>query len=112
MDKLISDSAQSEVFNIVKDITRVLFIDDWKSEPYYQHQNFAERRYQTVKRQTNTLLNRTGALPCVWLLAMIYVCFALNHIYNATIKNMHMNAATCSTCDSSPFLRFNLWQPS
>ena len=38
MDKLISDSAQSEISNRLKDILRALFIDDWKSEPYYQHQ--------------------------------------------------------------------------
>ena len=56
MDKLISDSSQSEISNRVKDILRALFIDDWQSEPHCQHQNFAERRYQTVKRQTNTLL--------------------------------------------------------
>ena len=29
MDKIISDSAQSGIFNRVKDILRTLFIDDW-----------------------------------------------------------------------------------
>ena len=60
IDKLTPDSAQSETSNRVKDIIRALFIDDWKSEPHYQHQNFSERRYQTLKRQTNTLLDRIG----------------------------------------------------
>ena len=64
MDKLISDNAQSEISNRVKDTLRALFIDDWQSEPYYQHQNFTERQYQTVKRQTNTLLERKGAPSC------------------------------------------------
>ena len=32
MDKLISNSAQSDVSNRVKDILRALFINDWKSE--------------------------------------------------------------------------------
>ena len=35
--KLISDSAQSEISNRVKDMLRALFIDDCQSEPQYQH---------------------------------------------------------------------------
>ena len=34
MYKIISDSAQYEVSNRVKDIMRALFIDGWQSEPY------------------------------------------------------------------------------
>ena len=67
MDKLTSESAQSETSNRVKEILHALFIDDCQSEPCYQHQNFAERRHQTVKRQTNTLLHRIGAPSCTWL---------------------------------------------
>ena len=58
MNKLISDSSQYEIFNGVKDTLRALFIDDWKSEPHWQRQNFAERQQQTAKRQTNTLLEQ------------------------------------------------------
>ena len=61
MDKLISDSAQVEVGKRVKDILRALVIDDWQSEPHYQHQNFAERCYSTIKPMVNKLLDRTGA---------------------------------------------------
>ena len=56
MTKLISDSAQVEISNKVQDILRNLMISDWQSEPHQQHQNPAERRYQDVKRVTNTLL--------------------------------------------------------
>ena len=63
MDELITDSAYSEIRTRVKDILRSLFIDDWQSEAYNQHQNFAERRCQTIKRHTNTLLDRTYAPP-------------------------------------------------
>ena len=75
-----------------------------------QHQNKCENRYQTIKRQTNTLLDRTGAPPFAWLLAMTYVCFVLNHAYNESIKNIPINVATGSTCDMSPLLRFHFWQ--
>ena len=37
MDVLISDQAQMEIFNKVKDILRHLVIDDWQSEAHYQH---------------------------------------------------------------------------
>ena len=39
MSQLISDS----------DVIRALCIGDWQSGPHHQHQNPAERRYQTVK---------------------------------------------------------------
>ena len=42
MDKLVIDSAQVEVSNKVHDILRTLYIDNWQSEPHYQHHNFAE----------------------------------------------------------------------
>ena len=61
MDKLISDQAQVEISKRVHNILRALFIDDWQSKPHYQHQNPAGRKIQTVKRGTNTLLDKTGA---------------------------------------------------
>ena len=42
---------------------------------------------------------------------MTYICFVLNHAYNETIKNAPINAATGSTCNTSPLLRFHFWQP-
>ena len=57
MDKLISDCAQVEISNKVLDILRNLFLSDWQSKPYNQHQNPAESLYQDVKRATNILLN-------------------------------------------------------
>ena len=79
MNKLESDSAQVEVSDKVKDILRTLFIDSWQGEPYLQHQNPSERRYQTVKRTTNTVLDRTRAPPSTWLLCLLYVIFVLNN---------------------------------
>ena len=71
--KLVSDSAQVEISKKVHDILRSLCIDDWQSEPHQQQQNPAERRYQTVKRITGTLMDRTGAPADTWFLCMIYV---------------------------------------
>jgi hypothetical protein len=77
--KLVSDHAQVEISKKVLDILRSLCIDNWQSEAYQQQQNPAERRYQTVKRVTNTLMDRTGAPADTWFLCMSYVCFVLNH---------------------------------
>src|SRR5688572_2452844 len=87
MTKLISDSSQVEMSQKVQDILRNLMTADWQSEPHQQHQNPAERRYQDVKRLTNTILDRTGAPPSLWLLAMSYACFVLNHTANASVGN-------------------------
>ena len=42
MDKLLSDSAKTEISNEVMDILRAYHISNWHSEPYCQNQNPAE----------------------------------------------------------------------
>ena len=80
MDKLVSNRAQVEISNRVQDILRAYGIASWQSEPNQQHQNPAERHYQTVKRFTNTILNRTAAPEFAWLLCVQYVCYVLNRM--------------------------------
>ena len=80
MDKMRPDSAKYEISTRVKDIVRVLFIDDWQSESYLQHQNFSERRFQTIKRENNDLLGVTSAPAFTWLLAMCYVFLFEPHL--------------------------------
>jgi hypothetical protein len=77
--KLISDCAQVEISNKVKDILWSLCISDWKSVPHQQHQNPCERRYQTVKMMTNTVLDHTCSPAYLWLLCLQYVAFILNN---------------------------------
>jgi hypothetical protein len=55
--KLISDSARVETSKEVHGILRTYVISSWQSEPHQQHQNPAERRYQTVKQLCNTILD-------------------------------------------------------
>ena len=80
MKKLILDSDKSEISNRSKDTLHALFIDDWQSDSCYQHQNLPERKFQTTKMQTNTLLDRTGLPPYTWLLFMIYVFCVKSHL--------------------------------
>lgn len=108
--KLISDRAQVEISNKVLDILRTLCISDWQSEPHQQQQNPAERRFQTVKNAANRIMDRTGAPPNTWFLCLAYVCFLLNHTYNASIGDVPLNRLTGSTVDISVLLKFFFWQ--
>ena len=78
--KLISDYAQVEISNKVKDILRMFYSSSWHSEPYHQNQNATEWCYRNIKAWTNTILSRSGAPAICWLLCMSYVCYLLNHI--------------------------------
>ena len=66
MDKLLSDSAKTEISNKVMDILRAYHISNWYSEPYHQNQNPAEWRYGTIKSWTNTVMNRSRAPANCW----------------------------------------------
>ena len=86
MRKLISDYAQVEISNKVKDILRMYYNSTWHSEPYHQNQNPSEWYYRTIKAWTNTILNMTGAPATCWLLCISYVCYLLNHISCESMK--------------------------
>jgi hypothetical protein len=55
MDKLITDGAAAEISKRVIDVLRNLIINSWHSEAHFQHQNFAERRWQDLKGLTTSL---------------------------------------------------------
>ena len=61
MDKLLSDSAKTEISNKVINILRAYHISNWHSEFYNQNQNPVEWRYRTIKSWTNIGMNRSGA---------------------------------------------------
>ena len=66
MTTLITDGGRYEISKKVADLLRSLFIKQYESEPYHQHQNKAEQRYGVVKRYINTLMNLTGAPAHCW----------------------------------------------
>ena len=71
MDKLLSDSAKTEVSYMVMDSLRAYHISNWHSEPYHQNQNPAEWRYRAVKSWTNS--------PSQLLALMPYTCVLPSH---------------------------------
>jgi hypothetical protein len=75
-----------------------------QSEPYQQQQNPAERRYQTIKRAANRVLDRSGAPEYTWLMCLQFVCFILNHAYNDTLNGVILQLLSGITIDISPRL--------
>ena len=112
MDKLGSDRAKAEISKKVHDILRTLFIDDWQSEPYFQHQNFAERMIGELKKFTNWVLNWSDAPDKSWFLAFEYVTFIMNRTANETLNwRTPVEALTGQTPDISMLLHFTFWEP-
>ena len=113
MDKLISDRAQVEIGKKTLDILRAYAIDDWQSEPHHQHQNFAENRWETIKRYTNRTLNQTGAPASHWLLVLMWVCVIFNNISTPGLPDGRTPTGilTGSDPDISPLLCFTYHEP-
>ena len=112
MDKLLSDSAKTEISNKVMDILRSYHISNWHSEPHHQNQNPAEWRYRTIKSWTSTVMNRSGAPANCWLLCLIYMCYLLNHIACSALDGkLPLLALTGITPDISIILLFTFYQP-
>jgi len=110
--RLLSDHSRTIMSERVLDILRALCIGQWTSEPYRQNQNTMERRYQTAKRITNIVLERTGSPPSTWLLCMQYVCLVLNCTACSSLDwKVPLTILLGTTVDVSPLLRFHWYQP-
>jgi hypothetical protein len=109
--KLISDRAQVEISECVKQVLRPLHIATWQSEPHQQHQNPAECQYQNMKGLCNTILDCSGAPAYTWLLCLMYVCFLLNNRWCEVVDDIPIHMSMGSTNDISPLLSFHFWEP-
>jgi hypothetical protein len=58
-----SDNAKAKTGQGVHEIPQLSVIKDFQCEPHHQHQIFAERRIQEVKKIANLLLDNTGDPP-------------------------------------------------
>ena len=65
-----------------------------------------------VKVWTNTIMNRTGAPACCWLLTLQYVCYILNHISTASLGGQApLQVLYGVTPDISIILLYTFYQP-
>eukprot|EP00536_Pseudo-nitzschia_multiseries_P015981 jgi/Psemu1/219753/e_gw1.991.23.1 len=83
--RLLCDHGSYQSSKSVLDYLKMMWIGLWQSEPYHQHQNLFERRYQTFKRIVNRIMDRTGTPPHLWLLCMTYVGRLMNHLSDPTL---------------------------
>ena len=109
-DMLISDSAQVEQSKRIQDILRSLQIKHWKSEPKYQHQNPAERRWKTAKAYTNWYMNWRNVDEEAWLLCLKWVADVMNHMSEKSLGDYPpLQRLLGSTIDISILLCFLFW---
>ena len=112
MDTLISDGGKYEISKQVTDLLRSLFIQDYQSEPYHQHQNKAENCFGLSKHYTNTVMNTSGCPACCWLLCLQYICVVLNHLASPTLQGIcPVQALEGTTPDISFMLHFSFYVP-
>ena len=112
MDTLISDGGKYEISKRVTDLLRSLFIQDYQSEPYHQHQNKAENCFGLAKHYTNTVMNTSGCPACCWLLCLQYICVVLNHLASPTLQGIcPVQALQGTTPDVSFMLHFSFYEP-
>ena len=112
MDTLISDGGKYEISQQVTDLLRSLFIQDYQSEPYHQHQDKAENCFGLAKRYTNTVMNTSGSPAFCWLLCLQYICVVLNHLASPTLQGIcPVQALQGTTPDVSFMLHFSFYEP-
>ena len=112
MDTLISDGGKYEISKRVTDLHRSLFIKDYQSETYHQHQNKAENRFGLAKRYTNTVMNTSGCPASCWLLCLQYICVVLNHFASPSLQGIcPVQALEGTTPDISFLLHFSIYEP-
>ena len=112
MDTLISYGDKYEISKRVTDLLRSLFIEDYQSEPYHQHQNKAENRFGLAKHYTNTVMNTSGCPACCWLVCLQYICVVLNHLASPTLQGIcPVQALEGTTLDISFLLHFSFYEP-
>ena len=112
MDVLYSEAAKAETSKWVANICRGYVIQQKTSEPHMQHQNYGERRYQTIKTCHKRVMNRTGAPAAFWFLGMCYVIYVLNHMAVQSLGwRTPLEKLTGVTPDRSPIVRYQFWEP-
>ena len=112
MDALISDGGKYEISKRVTDLLHSLFIQDYQSEPYHQHQNKAEKCFGLAKCYTNTVMNTSGCPAFCWLLCLQHICVVLNHLVSPTLQGIcPIQALQGTTPDVSFMLHFSFYEP-
>ena len=110
MDKLITDRGSVCVCDKTVSFLRAIFTNSWQSKPYHKHQNPVECGYQDVKRFVNKVLNMTGTPAFLWLCALMWVLYILNHSYCEAIGGIPLTKLTGQMVDISNLFQFQFYE--
>ena len=89
MDTLISDGGKYEISKRVTDLLHSLFIQDYQSEPYYQHQNKAENHFWTCQALHQHCHEHLW-LPCLLLATLFAVHLCCTQPLGISYSSRHM----------------------
>ena len=78
MNQLVTDGVEALISQKMQDVLQHLWIKNWNTKPHYQHQNVAERRYNNIKSNSNTVMNMASVPGNCWLFCLQYVIFIMN----------------------------------
>ena len=82
------------------------------SKPYNQQQNPAERHIQTLKGNTNQMMDRTGTPDFIWFECIVYTSSILNMISMDRLGGQNaIEVAMGHSVDISAYLQFQWWEP-
>ena len=113
MDTLISDGGKYEISKRITDLLRSLFIQDYQSEPYHQHQNKAENRFWTCQALHQHCHEHLW-LSCLLLVAMSAGTSVLYSTtwHRPTLQGIcPVQALEGTTPDISFLLHFSFYEP-
>ncbi len=112
--KLVADNAPLYCSKSIAKYLLELRISLFQCERKKQYQNKVERCWQVAKRYTNRLQDRTKAPNIMWLYALLFVIFCLNHMVDPVLAGGTQTPAgyaSNTVTDIRPLLPFAFWQP-
>ena len=69
----------------IQDIIVPMWQRETKLQHQYQYQNLSKNIYETVKRHTNRVMDRSGCPATMWFLTLVDVCYYLNNCVDPNV---------------------------
>ena len=88
MITLTRDGGTYDISKGVTNLPHSLFIQDFKSEPYHQHQNKVKNRFGHAKHYPKTVMNTSGCPACSWLFCLQCICVVLNYLPSIPLQGI------------------------
>ena len=107
MITLNSDGGTYDISKGVTDLLHSLFIQDFKSEPYHQHQNKVKNCFGHAKHYPKTVMNTSGCPACSWLFCLQCICVVLNYLASIPLQGICPVQALQGTTPDISFMPHN-----